>query len=82
MMTPDEHRLIILLVVRQMQMSNTFLEILKSRGVLETGDARAFASLVYQDAAANEVLLSDATKQYLRLAKAAGVVTGLEGPQV
>lgn len=77
-MTPDEHKLMILVFARQLQMGKTFIEILKSRGVLEQGDSEAFASIVYRDASSNTDLALDAAKQYLHFAKMLGVDTGIE----
>lgn len=77
-MTPAEHRLVIWVLARQFQQTKTFLDILKSRNVLEDGDAEAFAASVYLDEASNSALLREAKAEYLRIAKDLEVVTGLE----
>jgi len=65
--------------VRQYQYVKTLIEILKSRGVLESDDFRAFQSLVFLDEASNNALLRQATQEYLSLAKNLEVDTGIEG---
>jgi hypothetical protein len=77
-MTPEEHRLVILVLARQYQQTRIIIEMLKSRGVLETDDATAFASAVCLDAPSNDALLRQAREEYLLAAKEMGVITGLE----
>lgn len=79
-MTPEEHRLVIWVLVRQAQNTKALLDILKSRGVLQDDDAQAFAASVFLDEASNSALLAEAKAEYLRVAKMMGVVTGLEPP--
>ncbi|MGA7381835.1 MAG: hypothetical protein WBX03_13380 [Terriglobales bacterium] len=78
MMTPEEHSLVIAILARQFQQGKTFIEILKSRGILEGDDPLAFASTVYLDPASNSALWQQAKEDYLQLAKMLGVQTGLE----
>ena len=77
-MTPEEHRLVIWVLVRQAQGIKTIIEILKSRGLLQENDAEKFASAVFLDEASNFALLQAAKAEYLKLARELGVVTGLE----
>lgn len=77
-MKPEEHRLVIWVLARQLQQAKVFLDILKSRNVLEDGDAEAFASSVYLDEASNSALLREAKAEYLKIAKQMGLKTGLE----
>jgi hypothetical protein len=79
-MTPDEHRLVIWVLVRQAQSTKALLDILKSRGILQDDDAEAFGSSVFLDEASNSALLQQAKAEYLKIAKVMGVVTGLEPP--
>ena len=77
-MTTNEHYLVITVLARQYQYVKTLIQILKSRGVLETDDFRAFQSLVVLDEASNDALLHRATEEYLTLAQNLGVDTGIE----
>jgi hypothetical protein len=78
-MTPEEHRLVLWVLVRQMQSDKILLEILKSRGVLERDDdPEAYASSVALDERSNHELLAEAKAEYLKIAKTLGVETGLE----
>jgi hypothetical protein len=77
-MTPEEHRLVIFVLARQYQQTKILIEILKSRGILESDDPTAFASAVCLDVPSNNALLRQAKEEYLQAAKDMGVVTGLE----
>lgn len=77
-MTPEEHRLVIWVLARQLQQAKVFLDVLKSRNVLEEGDAEAFATSVYLDETSNSALYREAKSEYLKIAKAMGLKTGLE----
>lgn len=77
-MTSEEHRLLIWVLVRQLQNTKTLIEILESRGILQGDDATAFASTVFLDEASNSALHQQAKAEYLQIAKLLGVETGLE----
>jgi len=77
-MTPEEHRLVIWVLARQLQLGKLFIDILKSRNVLEESDVEAFASTVFWDETSNHALYADAKQEYLKIAKELGLVTGLE----
>jgi hypothetical protein len=77
-MTPEEHRLLIWLLARQLQNTKTIIGILESRGILEGDDAAAFASTVFLDESSNSAVLRQAKEEYLQIAKLLGMETGLE----
>jgi hypothetical protein len=78
-MTPKEHSLLIFMFALQLKHFNALIEILKSRGVLDEDDLKAFDALVWeQERGRPEGGLVDAAKaQYDLFAKALGVQTGL-----
>jgi hypothetical protein len=79
-MTPQEHTLLIGMFTRQMQATEAIFQILKSKGVIESDDPNAFTFSVRKDAASNEVLLRQCSRDYELAAKLAGVQLGLEIP--
>ena len=76
-MTPDEHRLVLWVFVRQAQTTKALLDILKSREILQDDDAEAFAASVFLEAS-NSALYQQAKEEYLKIAKLLGVETGLK----
>lgn len=76
-MTIEEHEMMIAVLVQQLQLTKSILELLKSRDLLDSGDLAAFLSLT-QTQEAGESLVDAAHQLYHRAAKHAGVVTGLE----
>jgi hypothetical protein len=79
-MTTQEHKLIIGLFAKQMQLITILLQILKSRDLVEKDDAQAFEFAVTEDDVSNAALLQRAKASYLQLAKSLGIETGLERP--
>ena len=77
-MTEQEHMLILLLLLKQQQSIKILINTLKARGILEGDDAQAFEYSQLQDAPNNAALFDQLKSQYLLIAKAAGVETGLE----
>jgi hypothetical protein len=77
-MTPEEHGLMIGILVRQLQLTKSVLEILYSRGLIEEGDVAAFLALVQSEPQDNAALVDAAHQLYHEAAKHLGVATGLE----
>jgi hypothetical protein len=80
MLSIQEHKLLIMLLAKQNQNFKILLDILRSRGILEPGDATAFAFSVVADAQSNAALLQEATLAYLGLAKEMGIEVNLGTP--
>jgi hypothetical protein len=66
------------ILTQQLQLFRTLVEVLNSRGVVETGDVQAFLALVQHHQKATEPLVDAAHQMYLEAAQSVGVVTGLE----
>ena len=79
-MTPEEHMLAVTMLARMYQQIKVFIEILRSRELLDGDDAIAFAALVHTDTPSNASLFQEAAEFYLAAAKKLGVETGLESP--
>jgi hypothetical protein len=80
-MTTEEHTLMIAVLSAQLALNKAIMEMLKSRGLVESDDLGAFLALVsdHQQAAAPLALV--ARQLYLSVAQQLGVVTGLEDSQ-
>jgi hypothetical protein len=81
-MTRQEHELMILMFSRVNEALGAIKETLKSRELWTADDEKAFSNLVHDDDKKLSSYFFQATKDYLRLAKASGVVTGLEPPSL
>jgi len=79
-MTPAEHDLIIAFFARQLQLIKTVMQILKSKEYITDDDFAAFEFAVTGDIVSNAGLLASTKAEYLELAKALGVETGLKTP--
>jgi hypothetical protein len=77
-MTPKEHALMLGVLVTQLQLMRALIEMLNSRGIIETGDMGAFMALVQSQKAETSSLVDAAHELYLAAAKTVGVETGLE----
>ena len=77
-MTPQEHMLLLLLIMKQNQSIKILLDALKSRGVLTGDDPQAFEFSQMQDVLSNAALFDEAKEKYLILARSLGIQTGLE----
>lgn len=77
-MTPEEHALMVAILANQLQFTKAILEILNSRGLIESGDLGAFLALVQHHQKASEPLLESARQLYLAAAQHLGIETGLE----
>jgi hypothetical protein len=77
-MTPQEHEMMLLMFTRMNEAIGIVVEALKSRDLWTAEDVKAFSHATHYD---NQKLLSyllQARVDYLKCAKQAGVVTGLE----
>jgi hypothetical protein len=79
-MTTAEHRLLITLFAKQLQLNRVLTEILKSRGIAQADDLQAFEFLVSEDVLATSDALQTAKKFYLHVAKSLGIDTGVTAP--
>jgi hypothetical protein len=70
-MTTPEHQLVIEMFKQQALLYGGLVELLKSRGVLERGDLKAFDSLV--SASSREALEQNVVENYLRAARVLSV---------
>jgi len=77
-MTPKEHLLVLSIFTKQNQFIKVLLDILKSRGILDSDDARAFEFSQNVDASSNAAIFAEAKAKYLELARGLGIETGLE----
>jgi hypothetical protein len=77
-MTPQEHMMMLLLLMKQDQSIKILINILTSRGVLTGDDARAFEFSQMQDAASNAAVFDGTKQKYLTVAKSLSLHTGLE----
>ncbi len=77
-MTPEEHMLVLLMLLKRNQAIKILIDMLKSRGVLTGDDDQAFQFSQMQDAASNAALFDEVKAQYLFLARTLGIQTGLE----
>jgi len=68
--TKQEHDLMLYLFVTQMQVSAAILELLRSRGIAESGDVEAFSALALEGV---RVEAGTYANMYASLAKQAGV---------
>jgi hypothetical protein len=76
-MTPKDHKLMMAVLVTQLQLFKALIEILNSRGLLETGDMAAFLALIQSQQQATESLVVAAIQIYKTAATLVGVETGL-----
>jgi transcription initiation factor TFIIIB Brf1 subunit/transcription initiation factor TFIIB len=80
-MTENEHRLMVFMFTRQTMLFRSLVELLKSRGVLESDDVAAFESLVVaQETSSRETLVS-VVDQYSRFARELGLQGSLPRAQ-
>ena len=77
-MTPEEHMLMLLVLVKQRQALRILLDMLTNRGILGHDDEHAFGFAQMEDAASNAALFAEAKQNYLILAHSLGMHTGLE----
>ena len=77
-MTAKEHTLMVLVLARQLQITKALLEILNSRGLMETGDVEAFLALVQNQENSPESLFDAALQIYQQVATHLRVETGLQ----
>jgi len=79
-MTPSEHSLMIFMFTRQALLIKALVEALKSNGILQNDDFRAFDALVWDHEAKGDERMIDATaKRYQQYAQSLGVDLGLSG---
>lgn len=76
--TTEEHILLLHLFFKQQQAIRILLDMLRSRGVLTDDDEKAFAAAQMQNAGSNAAIFAEMKANYLKIARAAGVETGLE----
>ncbi len=72
-MTSDEHILLIIMLTKQLQLTKTLVELLRSRGVLDADDFQAFGALVRSDENMSAEMLKDTRNLYLKAAKGLGL---------
>lgn len=77
-MEPKEHYLLLVMFARIHEHLHVITDTLKSRGLWTDDDERAFSVAVALDSEKLRTCLKLASKDYLRLASALGVATGLE----
>jgi hypothetical protein len=77
-MTPQEHKLIILMFARLHESMDIVATNLKSHGVWNDADQEAFRYASHADEKKLEEFVTQATYDYLEAAKNLGVATGLE----
>jgi hypothetical protein len=77
-MTKEEHELMVLMFARLYESLGVIADVLKSREILTGDDQKAFSHAVHADDRKLVAYLGQAHKDYLDLARQAGVVTGLE----
>lgn len=70
-MTASEHRLVLEMFKQQALFYGGLVELLKSRGLLERGDLKAFDSLVSDSS--RELLEKNVLEDYLKTARVLGV---------
>lgn len=76
-MTTAEHQLIVEMFKNQRLIFDILIELLKSRGVVQSGDLAAFDALVSQSEAHRDELERQVGEEYQRSATILGVQTGL-----
>lgn len=77
-MTPKEHALMIAVLASQLQFTKAILEMLNSRGLIETGDLGAFLALIQHHQNSSESLVDAAHQIYHEAAAHLQLATGLE----
>lgn len=75
-MTNEEHLLMVLVIARMYEAVEIVTQTLKSRGLWTDDDEKAFAHAVHDDDAKLTALVQRAKRDYLLLAKMAGVDPG------
>ncbi len=80
-MTQKEHALMIAMFVREAKLIKIILEILRSRGIVETDDPAAFEALVRLDPKVISDLIDATEAVYWQTAKALGVTVASEDSQ-
>lgn len=76
-MTHEEHEMMLMLFARLYEAIEVLKETLRSRGLWTEDDEKAFSHAVHQDARKLLSSLTQAYVDYVRVAKIAGVATGL-----
>lgn len=77
-MTTEEHMLMVLIFYKQRQAIQILIDMLKSRGTLTGDDEAAFSFAQTANAESSAEIYRQARKDYMTLAQAAGVETGLQ----
>jgi hypothetical protein len=77
-MDTKEHYLLVLMFARVYESLRVITDTLKSRELWTEDDERAFSSEVHLDTEKLRICMQAAAKDYLRIASALGMTTGLE----
>lgn len=72
-MTHQEHQLVVAMFARQLHVTKAILEILKSNGLLDSGDLKAFMTASVTFAGSADNLIDGVEKMYRELATQLGV---------
>jgi hypothetical protein len=72
-MTPQEHELIARMFARQMEYTKTLIEIIRSRGIAQDDDYKAFVSLVREGGPYSERALRASKAEYRKTATDIGL---------
>jgi len=76
-LTRKEHALILFMLTKLRQQDKLILQLLKSREIVDQGDAEAFEAVLTSDDQANEELYQETLAIYKMTAKTLGIRTGL-----
>jgi hypothetical protein len=72
-MSPNEHRLMVFMFARQIILIQSFIEILRSRDILQEGDIEAFEALVRSQEASDHDVRVSVASQYQEIARQLGI---------
>jgi len=76
-MTPEEHRLMLFMLTRQLQALKALVEALKAKGLLDSDDLSAYGAFVESEDAISRELLLTVLAPYKSYAANLGIQTGL-----
>jgi hypothetical protein len=72
-MTKDEHKLMVWMFTRQTMLIEALVELLKSRGIVESSDVEAFEALVFERETLDRAILESVGSQYTKFAQLLGI---------
>jgi hypothetical protein len=76
-MSPNEHKLMVYMFVRETMLLKAFVEILRSRNILQDGDVEAFEELVRSQEFSNREIFASVAEQYRAFARELGLEQNL-----